>query len=85
MKYVSPNGTLITGTAETLAATAWITDIDPLTGTPVYRGDTEVHWDSQQTRQQHGQIIYVCEDGNEWTFDQLKAYGDDSEPTGLHI
>jgi len=43
MKYASPNGTFVTGTAETLAATASIKDIDPLTGSPVYRGDTEVH------------------------------------------
>jgi len=85
MKYVSPNGALIIGTAEMVAATAWITDIEPLTGSPVYRGDTEVHWDSQQTRQQNGKIIYVCEDGDEWTFDQLKAYGHDPEPTGLLI
>ncbi|TAV38809.1 hypothetical protein ELI33_17115 [Rhizobium ruizarguesonis] len=77
MKYLSPEGHTIVGTCETILATAWISDIDPETGEPKYDGGTEIHWDSQETIQRDGQILFVCSEGSEWTFDQLKPSPDD--------
>jgi hypothetical protein len=74
MKYLSPNGNVIVGTAETVLATALISDIDPDTGQPIHEGGTEVHWDTQETRERNGQILFVCDEGDEWTFDQLNQY-----------
>lgn len=49
MKFLSPNGHAIVGTAETILATARISDVDPETGEPDYEGGTDVHWDTQET------------------------------------
>ena len=65
MKYVSPDGALIIGTAETISATATISEIDPDTGVPIYAGGTDVHWDTQVTRDRNGNILFVCENGHE--------------------
>ena len=80
MKYVSPYGALIVGTAETILATATISEIDPESGVPSYAGGTEVHWDTQVTRDRDGKILFVCESGHEWTFDELKPLDFDNEP-----
>ncbi|MGO4569981.1 hypothetical protein AB4Z52_34360 [Rhizobium sp. 2YAF20] len=81
MKYLSPNGHAIVGTAETILATAWISDIDPETGEPEHEGGTKIYWDTQESLQRNGNILFVCEEGEEWTFDQLKAYSPDAEPS----
>ncbi|WP_312470549.1 hypothetical protein [Rhizobium sp.] len=80
MKYISPNGTAIIGTAEKVLATARISDIDAETGLPVYEGGTEVHWDTQETLGRNGHILFVCEDGDEWTFAELRPLTPESEP-----
>jgi hypothetical protein len=72
MNFLSPNGHAIVGTAETILATARISDIDPETGEPEYEGGTDVHWDTQETLERDGHILFVCEQGEEWTFDQLR-------------
>lgn len=69
-QYKSPNGDLINGTAEKVLATAGITAIND-DGTPIYDGETEIHWDTQETEIRDGKILYTCESGHEWTFDQL--------------
>ncbi|MGO4353794.1 hypothetical protein AB4Z25_17925 [Rhizobium sp. RAF36] len=80
MKYYSPNGSPIVGTAETILATARISDIDPVTGTPVYEGGTEIHWDTQETRHRNGKVLFVCDEGLEWEFDELTQLSPDDEP-----
>ncbi|TPP04222.1 hypothetical protein [Rhizobium glycinendophyticum] len=70
--FVSPNGSQIIGTAEILLATARISWIDPDTGEPEYEGGTDIHWNSQETAQRDGKLLYVCAEGKEWTFDELK-------------
>jgi hypothetical protein len=69
--YYSPKGALITGTLETVRCRALIAGIEA-DGTPYYAGETEVFWDEQKTVcNEKDQIIFLCEDGLEWTFDQL--------------
>ncbi|MGR9276154.1 hypothetical protein ACU8KI_16250 [Rhizobium leguminosarum] len=77
MRYVSPNGYAIVGTAETVLATAWISEIDPETGEPEYEGGTKIYWDTQETLERDGKILFVCQNGEEWTFDQLTPYAAD--------
>lgn len=69
--FKSPNGHFIVGTAETVLATAWISYIDPMTQEPEYEGGTKVYWNSQETLTRNGHILFVCTQGDEWTFDQL--------------
>lgn len=68
--YKSPNGTAIVGTSDTIPATALINGIYD-DGTPSYEGNSNVDWDSQKTKTRDGKILYIDEDGKEWTFDQL--------------
>lgn len=72
MNFRSPNGHLIVGTAETVLATAWISRIDPETGEPEYEGGTRIYWNTQETLERAGKILFVCTKGDEWTFDQLR-------------
>lgn len=69
--YISPTGKQIVGTAEKVLATAWISGIDPETQEPEYEGGTKIYWDTQETLERDGKTLFVCEDGEEWTFDQL--------------
>ncbi|MBZ7924390.1 hypothetical protein LAC81_27055 [Ensifer adhaerens] len=69
--FLSPEGNPIVGTSEKILATASISGIDPTTGKPLYFGGTEVHRDTQETLERAGKILFVCSEGNEWTFDQL--------------
>jgi hypothetical protein len=79
--YLSPNGSRILGTSELLYARADIIGIDEETGEPEFDGHTEVFWDTQSTQTKKDghtvRILYLCEDGEEWTFDQLVP--DDAE------
>ncbi|THK33458.1 hypothetical protein EHS39_36220 [Ensifer sp. MPMI2T] len=76
--YKSPNGSPIVGTAEKILATANITGINP-DGTPNYEGGSDIHWDTQKALVRDGKILFVDEDGDEWTFDQLVLVEEDSE------
>lgn len=69
-QYSSPNGHLITGTADKVFVTASIYGFDE-NNQPVYAGGSEVHWDTQVTLERDGKPLFVCENGDEWTFDQL--------------
>lgn len=69
--FRSPNGHLIVGTAETVLATAWISYIDPETQEPQYEGGTKVYWETQETLTRDGRVLFVCTEGDEWTFEQL--------------
>lgn len=78
-RYTSPNGSEIVGTAEKLLATANISGIDPETGEPEFAGDTEIHWDTQETLERDGKTLFVDDSGEEWTFDQLTTIDEDDE------
>ena len=68
--YVSPTGSPILGTLEHLTGRAEISGIFP-TGEPEYEGSTEVFWDDQRSVLRNDKLVYLDEDGREWTFDQL--------------
>ncbi|MGO7308821.1 hypothetical protein ACCS91_33740 [Rhizobium ruizarguesonis] len=80
--YRSPNGHEIIGTAEIILATAPISGINA-DGTPIYTSwaSTEVDWDTQETVKRDGKILFVDEEGDEWTFDQLVPE-EDSDASG---
>jgi hypothetical protein len=68
--YRSPNDSVIIGTKELIPGIALISSINE-DGTPNYNGGTDLLWDEQQPDLSSGKMIYVDEDGEEWTFDQL--------------
>lgn len=68
--YQSPNGSPIIGTSDIIPATALISGIDER-GLPIYAGGSDVHWDCQETQTRNDKFVFVDEDGNTWTFDQL--------------
>ena len=70
MRYKSPTGSPIVGTLETIVGIGMIKGID-VDGTPDYVGETDIFWDDQITVVRDGKIIFVDDDGDEWTFDQL--------------
>lgn len=78
-EYLSPTGALILGTLERLTGRAEIDGIDEETGEPSYSGGTEIFYDDQETVMRDGpgdvyrRMVYLDEDGREWTFDQLVA------------
>lgn len=76
-QYRSPNGHLIVGTAETVLCTALITGISE-DGEPMFAGESEVHWDSQRVLEREGKALFACENGDEWTFDQLVKVEDEA-------
>ncbi|WP_396604853.1 hypothetical protein ACFLEY_22285 [Bradyrhizobium sp. YCK136] len=85
-EYVSPTGSPILGTLERLTGRAEITGIED-DGEPVYQGGTEIFYDDQVTATQDGKMIFLDENGAEWTFDQLtpaddSEEGDDEEDDG---
>ncbi|MGJ4953104.1 hypothetical protein [Bradyrhizobium sp. HKCCYLS20291] len=78
-EYVSPTGSPILGTLEKLTGRAEIMGIEE-DGTPLYQGGTEIFYDDQVTaRTDDGKMIFLDENGAEWTFDQLKPADDEEE------
>ncbi|MBY5537713.1 hypothetical protein HFO58_31985 [Rhizobium leguminosarum] len=78
--FTSPNGHPIVGTAETVLATAWISSIDPETQEPEYEGGTQIYWDTQESLTRDGKLLFVCSEGEEWTFDQLLPFVQSMDP-----
>lgn len=78
MKFISPDGSPIVGTLERLTGRADATEYSE-TGEPNYEGNTVIFWDDQETVTRKGKTIYLCEDGEEWTFDQLTPAPDEDE------
>lgn len=71
----APNGRQILGTLERIEGRA-----DAVDGTWRktnqglqfdFTGQTEVFWDGQVTAEQNGHKVYLDDEGNEWTEDQL--------------
>jgi hypothetical protein len=75
-RYRAPNGERIIGTLETLPSTVYIEGIDD-GGFPLYAGGSSIHWDDQTPKTRDGKIIFLCDSGQEWTFDQLTKVADD--------
>jgi hypothetical protein len=78
-QYISPKGTIIVGTAETSKGRADIEGIDPGTGEPEYTGWTRFMYENQRTETRDGKILFLDEEGYEWTFDQLTPVGEVDE------
>ncbi|WP_051134040.1 hypothetical protein [Methylocystis sp. ATCC 49242] len=68
--YKSPTGSLIIGTSEIIPGIALIYGISE-TGEPEYVGETKLYWDAQHPETRDGKTLFLDEDGQEWTFDQL--------------
>ncbi|OCP21950.1 MULTISPECIES: hypothetical protein [unclassified Ensifer] len=78
-RYRAPTGAMIIGTAETVPACALINGI-AADGTPDFAGETKCYWDGQLTnRGAEGKPMFQCDDGQEWTFDQLTPIEEEVE------
>ena len=67
----APNGKLIIGTLEKLYGVAQIDEESTLDDL-CYDGHTDINWDGQETFvNEHGDRVFIDEDGNEWTESQL--------------
>ncbi len=78
-KYQAPTGSPICGSAEFVLVTASIAGIKP-DGTPEYDGArSEVHWDTQKQVMRDDKPLFVDENGEEWTFDQLTVIGESAD------
>lgn len=81
-RLVSPEGTLITATLETLEGVCELTnptrkpdgtfDFD-------YLGGTDIDWNAQKTAVRDGQRIFLDEDGEEWLERELQLVEDDED------
>ncbi|KQS84300.1 hypothetical protein ASG58_21255 [Rhizobium sp. Leaf383] len=70
-QYRTPTGALIIGATETTPCVASIAGINA-DGTPEYDGNgSTMDWDNQTARTRGDKILFVDENGAEWTFDQL--------------
>lgn len=79
-QFKSPTGSLINGTLETVTARCRITGIDPTTGQVLdYTGNTEVFWDEMKPVTRGGKMVFLDEDGDEWTFDRLSPIEEDDD------
>jgi hypothetical protein len=83
-QLVSPDGCRIVGTAEIIFGVALILGADePGEGrarfTLHYQGGTEVDWDSQTTRTEQRERLFVDEDGMTWRESQVR-FEPDEEP-----
>lgn len=65
----APDGTPISGSYDTLKATAHISSAErnPDGSLSIdWAGDSDIDWDSQETFERHGQRVFVDENGVEW-------------------
>lgn len=80
-QLISPNKTLIVGTVDTILATAEINgvyrDKDGTIGFD-FCGDTEVHWDTQETTTNDaGELMVTDSNGDEFPLSACKYVEDD--------
>ena len=61
-----------------ICATALIAGIGD-NGEPEYEGESEVHWDTQESQLRDGKTLFIDESGELWTFDQLVLALEDDE------
>lgn len=75
----SPKGHLIQGTAEIIKGTAGVTFGVGKDGAITWDYDgsgTAVDWNSQETEKRDGRDLFICENGQLWTLDQLTIEDD---------
>lgn len=77
-RYRTPNGDAIIGTLEHLPGIAQAAEITR-EGEPIHTGYTEIDWNASKTVKRDGKILFVCESGEHWTFDQLIEEEDQDE------
>lgn len=76
----APDGTPIVGTFERLTGCAHLTDLVRHPDGKItyeYTGNTEVHWDDQETATHLGNELFVDENGNIWLGRELIAIEED--------
>ncbi len=68
MKALSPEGNKIIGTLDVVRGTARANvDLDATDTLNIeYLGETEVDWDSQETKTQDGERLFVCSQRKVW-------------------
>src|SRR5256885_13081817 len=68
MKAVSPEGNKIIGTLDVVRGTARADVALGSNGTLniEYQGETEVDWDSQETKTENGERLFVCSQRKVW-------------------
>lgn len=80
MRATAPNGLDIVGTLETCPGIAQILyNSFTRNGTSLnfdYAGGTDYYYDDQKTIVRKGQRIFLDDDGNEWSEDQLTLHDD---------
>lgn len=76
--WYSPKGVQITGTLETIKGRATISGISS-EGVPEHAGGTEVFYDESRTVERDGKLVFLDEEGGEWTFDQLTSNPPDDD------
>jgi hypothetical protein len=75
--HVTTTGAEILGTCERVSARSEIAHFFPTPGfdnTGVgyeHAGETKLFWDACETVTQAGRVVYLCENGEQWTADQL--------------
>jgi hypothetical protein len=75
-QFTSPTGSTIKGTVEVVYGCARISDIDE-NGIPVHTGESDIYYDGMETQLKDGKVLFMDQNGEEWTFDQLTAVPDD--------
>ncbi len=84
MKLVAPNGRDIVGTADVVFGTALISEVaaEKLpdgTFDIEFGGETEIDWNSQETRKRRGKRLFVDDEGYFWPEHKLKLIDPDED------
>ncbi len=85
MKAISPTGAPIVGSSDWVPGNALIEERSwkRLPDGSVdfeWVGETVLCWDGQYTNERDGEDLYVDEDGEEWTADEIRLVEDDYDP-----
>lgn len=73
MKAVSPEGNEITGTLEVIEGVA-VADVSLVDGrlNIEYHGETQVDWNTQSSKIENGERLFVCSSHKVWRETQVK-------------
>jgi hypothetical protein len=87
MKLITPKGTTIVGTADSVLATAIITGPRRNEAGEIefdYVGESDVDWNTQETRTDaNGETLYTDDRGEDWPESSLKLVEDDEAASDL--
>lgn len=80
-RLVAPNGAQIVGTSEMIASTAHVENLRWENGevTFDYEGGSDVYWDTSTTQTRDGEILFVDENGDEWSESDLVEAKDEED------